>query len=144
MTLDDTPDRDTVAYPAVPGRAARAARVFAVPAGAVDLASGAMLLAIASGLGLVAPPLLGEFGTALTVGIAGALTLALARRLLGAGLTVSIIVSGARLAAVVGQVLVLLSQTGVVLVVVAAALSLALTVALLIALWLAFLFGRRG
>lgn len=144
MTPGDAPDSEAAIPPAPLGRAAWAARVLALPAGAIDLASGAMLLTLASGLGLVAPPLLGGFGTALAVGAAGALTLGLARRVLAAGLTISVIVTAARVAAVVGQVLVLLSQTGVVAVLVAAIASLALSVALLIALWLAFVLARRG
>lgn len=103
-----------------------------------------MLLALASGLGLVAPPLLGGFGTALAVGVAGALTLGLARALLGAGLTLTIVVSVARVVSIVGQVLVLLSQTGVAAVVIAAIASLVLTIGLLVVLWLPVVLARRG
>ncbi|MCA1942436.1 MAG: hypothetical protein LDL15_02355 [Yonghaparkia sp.] len=142
MTPGETPDPDAV--PAAPGRLARTARALALPIGVVDLASGSMLLALASGLGLVAPPLLGGFGTALAVGVAGALTLGLARALLGAGLTLTIVVSVARVVSIVGQVLVLLSQTGVAAVVIAAIASLVLTIGLLVVLWLAVLLARRG
>ncbi len=103
-----------------------------------------MLLALASGLGLVAPPLLGGFGTALAVGVAGALTLGLARALLGAGLTLTIVVSVARVVSIVGQVLVLLSQTGVAAVVIAAIASLVLTIGLLVVLWLSVVLARRS
>lgn len=111
------------------------ARAFAVPTGVIDLASGAMLLALASGQGILAPTLLGGFATALAVGAAGAVTLGLARRLRSPQLALAVIVSAARLAAVVGQVLVLLSQTGVAAVVGTAIASVVLTIGLLVPIW---------
>lgn len=111
--------------------------------GVVDLTSGAMLLALASGVGIVAPPIFGGFGTALAVGLAGALTLGIARRLPGAGWSIPVTASIARGAVIVGQVLVLLSQTGVGAVMAAAVVSLLLSVVLLTTLWVATLQARR-
>lgn len=101
--------------------------------GAVDLAAGAMLVVLATGLGLVAPAVVGGFGTALLVALSGAVSLGLARSMTvddggRAALARVVAVAAARLAGAAGHSLVLVSATGVVPLVAIAAASLVITV----------------
>ncbi len=107
--------------------------------GAIDLASGAMLFVLATGLGVVAPAVVGGFFTAFLVALSGAVNLGVARSLAPgranrAALIRGVLVAVARLLGAIGGVLVLVSATGVVALIVVTALSLvitAVTVALL-------------
>ncbi len=99
-----------------------------------------MLLVIASGLGLVAPAVLGGFGTALAVGLSGAVSLALsrslAREVVGrSALLLVVVATVARLAGAAGHLLVLVSATGLLALTIVAVLSLVLTMLGLTGMW---------
>jgi len=140
LRLPSVTPPDTAATPWVPG----VRRVAATAVGIVDLVAGAMLLALASGLGVVAPVVIGGFGTAIVVGATGALTLGMARTLERPGIVGDSLVSLARLASVVGHALVLASSTGIVVVIVAAVLSLILSIMLLVAVWVPWVIAWRS
>lgn len=124
-------------------RSAGLLRALSVVTGAVDLSSASMLLVLASGLGVVAPPLLGGFTTALVVGVAGAVTLGGARIVVGTGWGAPLTMAVARVVVIVAQSLVLLSQTRVTSVVVAAIVSLVLSALVLAAVGVRVWFVRR-
>lgn len=119
-------------------------RVSATAAGIVDLVAGAMLLALASGLGVVAPVVIGGFGTAIVVGLAGALSLGIARTLGAPRIVRDSLATLGRLGSVVGHALVLASSTGVAVVIGAAVLSLLLSIVVLVAVWVPWVIAWRS
>lgn len=117
--------------------------------GVLDLAAGAMVFVLATGLGLVAPAVIGGFVTALLIGLAGAVSLGLARSLRideggRAPLMRAIAVTVARIGGGIGHLLVLSSATGLLALTIVAGGSLALTLLLLAALWVRTVRVRRA
>lgn len=131
---------DVSALPWVP----RVRRIGALLSGVVDLAGGAMLLALASGVGVVAPVVLGGFGTAIVVGLAGAVSLGLARTLGSPGVVRDSVATVSRLGSVIGHVLVLASVTGVAAIVAASIVSLLLSVVVLVAVLVPWVVAWRS
>lgn len=131
---------DVSALPWVP----RVRRIGALLSGVVDLAGGAMLLALASGVGVVAPVVFGGFGTAIVVGLAGAVSLGLARTLGSPGIVRDGVITLARLSAVVAHALVLASATGIAVVILVSALSVTLSVVVLVAVLVPWVIAWRS